>query len=185
MMHISNLTCASFGPKPKMMKWAYTGIVRPSLTYGAICWSHELGNETIASELRKINRLAINTFCFISRSTPTRLLENSMQASIRTRAFLRKYTSTLLFLQVNTSTRSNNHSLPTLIRSTVFLFTVAGICNTTRAAEYRKKQKAGENRGIAQTAAPTAALVVAAAAIAPAKASTIAAPRQSWPAKPT
>ena len=29
----------TWGPKPKIAKWAYTGIVRLTLTYGCVVWA--------------------------------------------------------------------------------------------------------------------------------------------------
>ena len=74
-MGISNITQGAFGPCPKIMRWAFTGIVRPMLSYGALVWAHELNNEHLLDKLRKLNRLAINTFTNIPKSTPTRYLE--------------------------------------------------------------------------------------------------------------
>ena len=38
-------------------------------------WAHEINTDILESSLRKLNRLAINTFCNVPRSTPTRFLE--------------------------------------------------------------------------------------------------------------
>ena len=57
------------------MRWAYTGMVRPMLSYGALVWAHETNQQHIKDCLQKVNRLAINTFCVVARSTPTRALE--------------------------------------------------------------------------------------------------------------
>jgi len=32
----------TFGPKPKLIKWAYEGIVRPKMTYACLAWGHEI-----------------------------------------------------------------------------------------------------------------------------------------------
>ena len=72
---ISNITRVSFGPCPKLMRWAYIGMVRPMLSYAAMAWAHEINNDHTKEKLRKLNRLAINTFAVIPRSTPTRYLE--------------------------------------------------------------------------------------------------------------
>ena len=74
-MTIANVTQNSFGPSPKLMRWTYHGIVKPMLSYGALVWAHEINTDLLATSLRKLNRLAINTFCNIPRSTPTRFLE--------------------------------------------------------------------------------------------------------------
>ena len=55
------------------MRWAFTGIVRPMISYGSIVWAHCL--KVYKERLRRLNRLAINTFCSIPQSTPTRFLE--------------------------------------------------------------------------------------------------------------
>jgi ribonuclease HI len=63
----------NYGPKPSLMKWAYEGVVLPSLTYGCIVWGKKLGS--FEPQLRRLNRMAINTMVSIPRSTPTRAVE--------------------------------------------------------------------------------------------------------------
>ena len=75
LMNLSNLTSNSSGPSPKLMRWAYEGIVKPMLSYGALVWAHEINTDCLKEKLTKLNRLAINTFCHSPRSTPTSLLE--------------------------------------------------------------------------------------------------------------
>ena len=41
-MKIAAITNKSFGPCPKLMRWAFTGIVRPMVAYGSLVWAHEL-----------------------------------------------------------------------------------------------------------------------------------------------
>ena len=41
LLKIANLTRKEWGPKPKLMRWAFTGIVRPMVAYGALVWAHE------------------------------------------------------------------------------------------------------------------------------------------------
>ena len=57
------------------MKWGYTGLVRPVLTYGAMIWGHAALTRTNTDKLRKLNRLAANTITAVRRSNPTRALE--------------------------------------------------------------------------------------------------------------
>ena len=75
LMKMSGITRAYWGPKPKLMKWAYTGIVRPALTYASLVWAHAAEAEEIETMLRRLNRLAINTIVKVPRSTPSRALE--------------------------------------------------------------------------------------------------------------
>ena len=70
---VAYMTRNNWGPKPRLMRWAYTGIVRPMLCYGAMIWGHR-APELIA-KLRRINRMAINTFANFPKSTPTAALE--------------------------------------------------------------------------------------------------------------
>ena len=63
-----------FGPNPHLMRWAFTGIVRPKLTYACHLWAHKI-NETIKKKLTKLNRLACLNIAPVHKSTPTKGLE--------------------------------------------------------------------------------------------------------------
>ena len=69
---ITSLAKNNWGPKPKLMRWAYIGIVRPMLCYGSMIWGHRAPE--LAAKFRRINRMAINTFASFPRSTPTAAL---------------------------------------------------------------------------------------------------------------
>ena len=69
---ISAITKDIHGQKPEYMKWAYEGIIRPALTYGALAWAHRV--EKYRSQLHRLNRMAIYTMVNVPRSTPTRAL---------------------------------------------------------------------------------------------------------------
>ena len=70
---VAAITKKNWGPKPKLMRWAYLGIVRPMLCYGAMIWGHRA--KFWETKLRRINRMAMNTFGSFPRSTPTAALE--------------------------------------------------------------------------------------------------------------
>ena len=70
---IAHITVNNWGPKPRLMRWAFLGIVRPMLCYGTMIWGHR-APERIA-KLRRINRMAMNTFASFPKSTPTAALE--------------------------------------------------------------------------------------------------------------
>ena len=74
LMKLASLIHSYWGPRPKLMKWAYTGIIRPVLTYAAMVWAHEAETSSHVKALRKLNRLAISTMVKVPRSTPTRAL---------------------------------------------------------------------------------------------------------------
>ena len=71
--HVASLTRKNWGPKPRLMRWAYTSVVRPMLVYGAMIWGHRAPE--LAAKLRRVNRMAFNTFASFPRSTPTAALE--------------------------------------------------------------------------------------------------------------
>ena len=75
LMKMASITSSYWGPKPKLMKWAYTGIVRPAFTYAALTWGLAVEAEDLETACRRLNRLAMNTIVKVPRSTPTRALE--------------------------------------------------------------------------------------------------------------
>jgi hypothetical protein len=70
---VANISRDSYGPKPKMMKWAFESIVRSKLMYGSMVWGHMA--RKYEGQLRRLNRMAINTITHIPKSAPTRGLE--------------------------------------------------------------------------------------------------------------
>ena len=75
LMKMASITSAYWGPKPKLMRWAYTGIVRPVISYGAMIWGQAIEHDDVVEKLRRLNRMAINTIVKVPRSTPTQALE--------------------------------------------------------------------------------------------------------------
>ena len=70
---VANMTRNNWGPKPRLMRWAYIGVVRPMLSYGAMIWGHRAPE--LIEKFRRINRMAMNTFASFPKSTPTAALE--------------------------------------------------------------------------------------------------------------
>ena len=70
---IAYMTRDNWGPKPKLMRWAYIGVVRPMLCYGSMIWGHRAPE--LIEKFRRINRMAMNTFANYPKSTPTAALE--------------------------------------------------------------------------------------------------------------
>ena len=68
-------TRANCGPKPSLMKWGFTGMVRPVILYGAMIWGHAATTTTNIDKLRRLNRIAANTITSVKKSNPTRALE--------------------------------------------------------------------------------------------------------------
>jgi ribonuclease HI len=72
---IRNAMGKIWGAPPKMVRWAYTGIVRPALLYGALVWAKISETAWAESEFNKINRLALLAMGHFRRSTPTAGME--------------------------------------------------------------------------------------------------------------
>ena len=65
----------TWGPHPKAIKWAYTGIVRPALVYGAIVWAHTIQSATCKAKLSTLQRFALRHVAPIRKSTPQAALD--------------------------------------------------------------------------------------------------------------
>ena len=53
-----SVTRANFGPNPKIMKWVYTGLLRPAILYAALNWSNELNTMKIENaQYSKVNNV--------------------------------------------------------------------------------------------------------------------------------
>ena len=64
-----------WGPSPAITKWAYTGVVRPSLTYGSVVWAHKAKTPPMVRKLNSLQRIALNMISGVRHSTPTAALE--------------------------------------------------------------------------------------------------------------
>ena len=56
---ISQKISNTWGPKPHISKWIYTGIIRPKLIYAAMTWGHTLSLQKNKLQYEKLNRLAL------------------------------------------------------------------------------------------------------------------------------
>jgi hypothetical protein len=64
----------SRGPNPMYAKWAYTGIIRPALSYGSLVWSRVCDNQTIILKLKQVQRLGLLQIAPERRSIATAAL---------------------------------------------------------------------------------------------------------------
>ena len=60
-------------PKPKLSKWAYTGVVRPKLLYACIAWGNSINTIQQLKKLKALDRLAVRSTTTITRTTPKRV----------------------------------------------------------------------------------------------------------------
>ena len=72
---VARITKSAYGPSPKIMRWTFQSIVRPMMTYGALCWAHKISTGSIDGILRNLNRAGMNTYSNFPRSSPTRTVE--------------------------------------------------------------------------------------------------------------
>ena len=98
----------TFGPKPKLVGWAYTGVIRPKLLYACQAWANKLNAEQIKS-MKRLDCQTTTAMAPIRRSTPQAsmeimfdltpiklLIEQTGTASfIRTRPHLQPFADTL------------------------------------------------------------------------------------------
>ena len=75
LMKMASITYSYWGPKPKLMRWMFQGIVRPMVSYAAMVWAHQIEDQNLTESLRTLNRAAMNTMVKVPRSTPTRGME--------------------------------------------------------------------------------------------------------------
>ena len=65
-------TISNWGPRPYLMKWAYTGMVRPMFSYAAVAWSHTITTKRQKKILEQIDRLALLAITQTAPSVPTK-----------------------------------------------------------------------------------------------------------------
>lgn len=75
LLKLAGIIHSYWGPRPKLVKWAYTEIVRPVISYAAMIWGHESETPGHLKALRRLNRLAMSITVRVPRSTPTRAME--------------------------------------------------------------------------------------------------------------
>jgi ribonuclease HI len=75
LLQIRNATGKEWGPKPHMMRWLYTGIVRPAITYGSLAWAKATVDKTFKDKAQKLQRLALLHMAPFRTKSPTIGLE--------------------------------------------------------------------------------------------------------------
>jgi len=75
LLMLKNAMGKLWGAPPHVTRWAYTGIVRPSLTYGCLVWVKALRGSVVQKELTRLNRLVLLSLGHFRKSTPTAGLE--------------------------------------------------------------------------------------------------------------
>ena len=57
------------------MKWIYTGVIRPKLTYACLIWGNKINTKILNQKLNSLNRLACLLTTNLTRTTPQMSLE--------------------------------------------------------------------------------------------------------------
>ena len=68
----------TWGLKPRIMRWVYTAIVKPVLTYAAVVWLPAILSATKVTRLTKIQRLGCLMMTSAFHTTPTAAMERLM-----------------------------------------------------------------------------------------------------------
>ena len=74
-MKIKGAIGTLWGPSPKILRWAYNGIVLPSLTFGSAIWSRVCKDGSVQNKLSKLNRLIALCMMPLRRGTPSAALQ--------------------------------------------------------------------------------------------------------------
>lgn len=75
LMVCRSLAGKTWGCKPKTLRWMYTMMVRPIITYGAIAWADRTKLQATKKKLEKVQRLACICITGAMRTCPTAALE--------------------------------------------------------------------------------------------------------------
>ena len=65
----------TWGITPKITRWMYTAVIRPSLSYASLVWWPRVDKKTAGRKLEHVQRLACLHITGAIRTTPTRALE--------------------------------------------------------------------------------------------------------------
>jgi ribonuclease HI len=121
-----------WGPSPKMTRWLYTNIVRPTFTYGSIAWASKTRTKEFQNQAKRLQRLAICNIGPIRTHSPTSGLEifthtTPLDLYIR-REFLAAYVRTQKTAPIKQWTKDQ---IISHIAWAENLLNDAGICNIT------------------------------------------------------
>ena len=75
MLYITNKYRHTHKAKSKLMKWIYTGIIRPKQTYACLTWGNKINTKILQQKSNSLNRLACLLTANLTRTTPQMSLE--------------------------------------------------------------------------------------------------------------
>ncbi len=65
----------TWGLKPYLIPWRYTGIVRPAITYESMIWAHSVTLKSQLAKLHCLHALVLRMLCQKRKSTPVPEME--------------------------------------------------------------------------------------------------------------
>ena len=68
---IIGIAKTTLGPKPHLMRWTWNCVIRPNFIYGSLIWQHSVKTLGKLKKVRRLNRMATNTYAKVHSSTPT------------------------------------------------------------------------------------------------------------------
>ena len=75
LMQCRQIVGKTWGIKPSMMKWIYTAMIRPIMSYACVSWAGSLNKKYLVRKLTKVQRLACLMISSAFPGTPTGALE--------------------------------------------------------------------------------------------------------------
>ena len=112
LMMCRNIAGKNWGCTPKILRWMYTMMVRPIITYGAVAWAGRTKLQGAKSSLAKIQRLACLCITGAMKSCPTAAMEVILDLTPLHLVIEQIRTNTLVRLN-RTSRQANCHNLLT------------------------------------------------------------------------
>jgi hypothetical protein len=76
-MAIRSMIGKLWGPSPECAKLSWTGVIRPALTYGAICivWSRSASHRWTKIKFQRLQRMALSQIAHVRPGSPSAALE--------------------------------------------------------------------------------------------------------------
>ena len=105
-----------WGPRPKLVKWIFTAVVKPRLTYAALVWAHSIQTISKKQRLGQVNRLASMMLTPTRKNAPTAALEIihdliPLELALQETALNAYHRSKLMSQAEWTNHKAKNHSV--------------------------------------------------------------------------
>ena len=75
LLNITNKYRDTHKAKAILMKWIYTELIRPKLTYACLIWGNKTNTKILHQKLNSLNRLA----CLLTTNKPSNELRNNIE----------------------------------------------------------------------------------------------------------